>query len=210
MDETLIRRLDRVRKYKQRHNPHFITTNSWRYVRVDPRWRRPRGIDNKMAEHHPGWPKTVKIGYRVPRLLRGKHVAGNVVREEFIVHNMADLELALPDRHVVRLARTVGRKKKELLLQQANSWGLVVLNPLQVAEGVGTEEAEELSLDRDLGELDLDIKDLEKTTTPKEKSASDAEDAGQSPSAAPVEEEGDDLLADEFKDESSKPKKKKK
>jgi large subunit ribosomal protein L32e len=213
-----IRRLLRVRKYKQRKNPSFRTTNSWRYDRVDERWRRPKGIDNKLRESKRGWPAVVKIGYRTPRLLRGMHTDGKGnVREEYVVQNLSDLELVLPHKHVVRIANTVGRRKKEEILQQARSWGLTIINPPIITEETGLEEIEEdLSLDRGLSDLDLDLEDLEDTTSgedvSKEDLSLDLSDDLDLPSDDQETEEGDELLADEFKadEPTEKPKSKSK
>ena len=193
-----IRHLQRVRSHKQRKNPHFVPTDSWRYVRVDDRWRRPRGLDNKMRKHLRGWPRTVRIGYGTPYKLRGLHISGDMqVREEFIVHNLADLELALPYKHVIRIAANVGHRKREQLLQQAQIWGLRILNPPSVvAEDLGAEEtAEDLSLDRELA--DLDISDVEKD------SGTGSTEAKEKPSDA--NEESTELMADEFKENTDKP-----
>ena len=212
-----VRQLQRILSHKQRKNPHFVPTDSWRYVRVDDRWRRPRGLDNKMRKHLRGWPRTVRIGYGTPYKLRGLHVSGNVqVREEFIVHNLADLELVLPYKHVVRIAANVGQRKREQLLQQAQIWGIRVLNPPAVTpEELGAEEtAEDLSLDRELA--DLDISDVEKTTD--EVTSKDKEELSTSEKATneepvdekPANEESTELLADEFKDKKGKRKRSKK
>ena len=214
-NDNNIPRLARVRRNKQRKNPTFKSTNSWRYKRVNSRWKRPRGIDNKMKEAKKGWPTTVKIGYRTPRILRGLHVDGkDNVREEYVVHNMSDLELVLPHKHVVRLASNVGRRKKEELLQQARSWGLKIINPPIISEDAGLEEIDEdLSLDRDLSELDLNLEDLEDAdakTDLKEKEdlSLDLSDDLDIPSDQEESEEGEELLADEFKDEKPAPKSK--
>jgi large subunit ribosomal protein L32e len=218
IDKKDIRRLARVRKYKQRKNPSFRTTNSWRYKRVDERWRRPKGIDNKMAESKRGWPAVVKIGYSTPRLLRGMHIDGKEnVREEYLVHNLSDLELVLPHKHVVRIASTVGRRKKEEILQQARSWGLTIINPPIITEDIGLEEVEEdLSLERDISDLDLDLEDLEDSSSVEKTSVEsldlDSSDDLDLPSDGEESEEGEELLAEEFKEKESvkKPKTKSK
>ena len=47
--------------------PEFVRQESWRYVRLKPNWRRPRGKDSKMRLQRSGWPPLVKIGYRTPK-----------------------------------------------------------------------------------------------------------------------------------------------
>ena len=53
--------------------PGFERQESWRYKRLKPNWRRPKGIDNKMRRKIKGWPATVNVGYRGPKVVRGLH-----------------------------------------------------------------------------------------------------------------------------------------
>ena len=93
-------------------------------------WRRPRGHDNKMREHIAAKGAMVKVGYRRKRSERGLHPSG--VRE-VLVHNPA--ELAQTERpgsgeHLaVRIAATVGRRKRAELEAAAAERGIRVLNP---------------------------------------------------------------------------------
>ena len=160
-----LRRLSRIRALKKKQKPDFKTTNSWRYVRVAKKWRRPRGIDNKMRERIKGWPQVVKIGYKKPAKLRNKYYSQEAgLLEEFIVSSLSDLDLVLPNKHIIRIDGRLGNRKKEQIYQEAVSWGLKVLNPMQAREVYEEEAAltEDLSLDRDLG-LDLDLEDIEDT-----------------------------------------------
>ncbi|MDG7039035.1 MAG: 50S ribosomal protein L32e, partial [Nitrososphaerota archaeon] len=46
--------------------PKFLRQESWRYKKLKPNWRKPKGIDNKMRLQEKGWPPLVKVGYRTP------------------------------------------------------------------------------------------------------------------------------------------------
>jgi large subunit ribosomal protein L32e len=154
--------LTKLKEIKKKQKPTFRAQNSWRFKRVDPRWRRPRGIDSKMREKLKGHPKLVNIGYRSSKLLRNKYYSDKRgLLEEFIVSNMSDLDLVLPHKHIVRINGNLGQRKKEKLFQEAVSWGLYVINPMKSKEEFDeTDLTEDLSLDRDLG-LDLDLEDVE-------------------------------------------------
>jgi len=69
-------RLLRIKTYLNLKRPKFVRQESWRYVRVSPSWRKPRGIDNKMRVKLKGYPKLPSIGYRNPKLVRGLHPTG--------------------------------------------------------------------------------------------------------------------------------------
>jgi len=56
-----------TRKKVSRTRPKFVRQESWRYDRLAPNWRKPKGKDNKMRLQVSGVPRLVKIGYRGPR-----------------------------------------------------------------------------------------------------------------------------------------------
>lgn len=128
-----------VRELKLRR-PEFVRQESWRYVRVKPNWRKPRGKDSKMRLQVKGWPPLVKIGYGTPRQYRGLHPSGY---KEVLVYRPEDLQGLDPEVHAVRIAGSVGLRKRLLILEEAQKLGLKILNPPRVVE-----EAEEVEVVR--------------------------------------------------------------
>jgi len=114
--------------------PEFVRQESWRYVRLKPNWRRPRGKDSKMRLQVKGWPPLVKVGYRTPKEYRGLHPSGYV---EVLVHRPEDLRGLNPEIHAVRIAGSVGMRKRLLIIEEARKLGLKVLNPPMVEEVAG-------------------------------------------------------------------------
>ena len=106
--------------------PRFVRQESWRYDRLAENWRKPKGKDNKMRKQKSGVPALVKIGYRGPRIARGLHPSGYT---DNLVHNIVELLLLDPKKDAVRIAHTVGQRKKIGLLAKASELGLKVLNP---------------------------------------------------------------------------------
>jgi large subunit ribosomal protein L32e len=88
-------------------------------------WRRPRGHDNKMREHIAAKGPIVTVGYRRKKEERGLHPSG--VRE-LLVHNADELEAAVAGT-AVRIAATVGKRKRGDIETAAAELGLRVLNP---------------------------------------------------------------------------------
>ncbi len=121
-----IKRLLELRKEMARRRPEFIRQESWRYKRIKPSWRRPRGIDSKMRMEVKGWPKRVKVGYRGPKAVRGLHPSGY---KEVLVHNIKELEKLDPETEAARIAHTVGARKRKEILERAKELGIKVLNP---------------------------------------------------------------------------------
>jgi large subunit ribosomal protein L32e len=106
--------------------PKFVRQESWRYDRLSPSWRRPKGKDNKMRLQVSGVPRLVKVGYRGPKLGRGLHPSGYT---EVMVYNTNDLKSVDPTKNAIRIGHTVGRRKRVAILEEASTLKIKVLNP---------------------------------------------------------------------------------
>ncbi|MEM2901605.1 MAG: 50S ribosomal protein L32e [Candidatus Bathyarchaeia archaeon] len=125
--------------------PRFIRQESWRYIRVKDSWRKPKGKTSRMRRKIKGWPKMVSAGYGNARAKRGLHPSG---LREALVHSPHDLYGLDPGREAVRIASTVGEKKRLEIMSKAAELNLKVLNPLRLEEPTapgGEEAAEEAS-----------------------------------------------------------------
>jgi large subunit ribosomal protein L32e len=125
-EENRLKALVAKRKEASESRPAFVRQESWRYVRIHPEWRKPKGIDSKMRRQDKGWPALVRVGYRGPVASRGLHPSGHF---EVIVHRASDLDRLVPGRDVARIGGTVGAKKRETILHRATELGIRVLNP---------------------------------------------------------------------------------
>lgn len=85
------------------------------------KWRKPRGIDIHRRKEFGAWPKT---GYGAVREVKGLHPSGNV---ELLVNRPEDLKLATKEI-VVRIASTVGSRKRKQIVMGAKKLGLRLLN----------------------------------------------------------------------------------
>jgi len=120
----------RILALRERHKskkPKFRRQESWRYKRVSEVWRKPDGIDSKMRKKVRGWPKSVEIGYRGPRVARGLHPSGYA---EVLVRTVDDVNKIDPRTHAIRIAHTVGMKKRAEISLRAGEKGVHILNPL--------------------------------------------------------------------------------
>jgi len=125
MSDTEKRRLLKVRRRLNQSRPKFLAFESWRFVKIKLRWRKPRGIDNKMRTNERGWPKVANIGWGGPAAVRGLHPTG---KEEVLISNINDLKTINVETQVARIRRTVGRKKRTLILEEAEKLGIKILN----------------------------------------------------------------------------------
>lgn len=130
------------RQLSKHKKPKFKRQESWRYKRVKENWRKPRGIDSKMRKKVKGWPPSPEVGYRSPKKIRGLHPSGYV---EVRVQTVEALNGLDPKTQAIRIARTVGGKKRVEILALADERGIHVLNPriAKELEEIEEEEVEE-------------------------------------------------------------------
>ncbi|MEJ2242861.1 MAG: 50S ribosomal protein L32e [Candidatus Bathyarchaeota archaeon] len=127
--------------YVKHHKPKFRRQESWRYKRVTDRWRRPHGIDSKMRKKIKGWPPSPTTGYRSPKKSRGLHPSGFL---ETRVQSIDDISGIDPELQAIRIARTVGERKRVEILALASERGIHVLNPRKMRVSEELKESEEI------------------------------------------------------------------
>jgi len=143
----------KARKRVKKKKPAFVRPESWRYVKLKESWRRPRGLDHKMRRKIKGWPPTVSVGYKGPKVARGLHPSGY---KEVLVHNAKEISNIDPKSEAARIAHTVGKKKRVQIIAEAKKKKVYILNfkpakelaekekeELEEAEGKPTEEEKE-------------------------------------------------------------------
>ena len=123
LDENAERLLAQRRRVSK---PKFNRQDHHKKKRVSTSWRRPRGQLSKQRRGIKGKGDTVQAGFRSPEAVRGLHPSGF---EEVRVHNVDDLEGVDGDREAVRIASTVGGRKRERIEDEAEERGIRVLNP---------------------------------------------------------------------------------
>lgn len=103
----------------------FTRQNSHKFNRLDESWRKPRGkhsnirLKKKYAKDMPN------PGYRKPKEKRGLHPSGY---KEVLVHNPDDLDKVAPEEEAARIGSTVGRRKRDAILEKADELDIKVLN----------------------------------------------------------------------------------
>ncbi len=123
LDEETERLLTQRRRES---TPQFDRQDHHKKARVSTSWRRPRGTHSKQREGIKGKGATVEAGYRSPAAVRGLHPSGF---EEVRVHNADDLDGVDGDSEAVRIASSVGGRKRERIEEVAAEEDIRVLNP---------------------------------------------------------------------------------
>lgn len=105
--------------------PTFKRQNWFRYKRLGEKWRRPRGIHSKMRRHFKYRIPVVQIGFRGPASVRGLHPSGF---EEVMIKTPKEVDNVNPEVQAIRIASTVGDKKREIIVKKADKLKIRVFN----------------------------------------------------------------------------------
>jgi large subunit ribosomal protein L32e len=123
-DET--KELLKLRASQMKQQPKFRRQEWFRYKRLSRTgWKKPRGDDSSQRKNRRYRSPMVRIGYGKVAEVRGLHPSGF---EERLVHVASDLEGLDPEREAVRIAASVGNRKRMSIHDRADDLGLRVLN----------------------------------------------------------------------------------
>ncbi len=152
----------KLRARAKNKKPKFVRAESWKYDRFSLSWRKPRGLDNKIRRKIKGWPPGPSTGYKGPISARFLHPSGY---REVIVFNVADLSNIDINIQAARIAHTVGKRKRALIIAEAKKLNIKILN-LKVSKE--TEEKTEEAVEGEEAEAE-ETKDVKAETKPKKK-----------------------------------------
>ncbi len=110
----------------KKKKPKFNVLNYGHRKCVKSRWRKPRGTHNKKRMKMKWTGASPCIGYKNPPAVRGLLPNGSA---EVLVHKVADLE-GLKEVSV-RIASSVGARKRKSIEEKAASMKLRVRNPTE-------------------------------------------------------------------------------
>jgi len=119
---TEVKRLIRVRVEK---GANFKRDGYGKKRQLSDSWRKPRGQHNKQREQKKAKGALPKPGFGSPVAVRGMHPSGFF---EVLVSSARDLEGLDPKTQAVRIAASVGDRKRVALQDTALANGLKVLN----------------------------------------------------------------------------------
>ncbi len=105
--------------------PKFVRQSATAYSRLGKKWRKPRGKQSKLREKqksHGSWPT---VGYGAPKQLRYLHPSNF---REMLVHSIKELEKIDAKTYAIKIAHTVGRKKREEIVKKAKELSMKILN----------------------------------------------------------------------------------
>ncbi|KAJ3086506.1 60S ribosomal protein L32 [Quaeritorhiza haematococci] len=118
-----LNKIDIVKKRRKKFTRH----QSDRYKKIDPSWRKPKGIDNRVRRRFKGQIPMPKIGYGSNAKTR--HLMPNGFKK-FLVSNVKDLELLLMHNRVfaAEIAHNVSSRKRIAIIERAQQLDVKVTN----------------------------------------------------------------------------------
>ncbi|CAL5990671.1 Ribosomal_protein L32 [Hexamita inflata] len=115
------------KKIIHKRNTLFIRFQSDQWKRVQPAWRKPRGIDNPVRRQYLGHRPMVSQGYGSDKATR--HMLRNGFYE-FLIHNVKDLEALRTQNttYAALIGSQVSAKTRKLIVSKAKELNIKVMN----------------------------------------------------------------------------------
>ena len=111
----------------KKRTKRFMRHQSDRFMRVDPSWRKPKGIDNRVRRRFRGTLAMPSIGYGSNKKTKYMMPSGH---KAFLVNNVNDVELLLMHNRTfaAEIAHGVSSRKRVDIIARAKQLGVKVTN----------------------------------------------------------------------------------
>ena len=174
----MIKKLLELRKQIKKKKPTFKRPDYHKWKRLGTEWRKPKGRHHKVRKRKRG--SLPSPSYSSPAKVRGLHASG---MKEKAVYNASELENMNSKTDVIRIGKSVGKRKRLVILEKAKLLGIRVLNPgLKTLNAIKkmkedkkkkeTEKKEKKSGEKEMKKgADEKATETEKKEVPKEKQA---------------------------------------
>lgn len=111
-------------KIKER-KPVFIRQDNPKRMKVNDKWRKPKGIHSKIRHKFKGRRKMPSPGYKSPKAVKGFHFSGLGI---IIIHSSNDLDNIKKESEGIVISKNIGMRKKLEILKKAKELDVKVLN----------------------------------------------------------------------------------
>merc|ERR1719479_824613 len=116
-----------ARKIVKKRIKRFSRFQADRFKRMNPAWRKPRGIDGRVRRRFKGSTLMPNIGYGSDKKTRFRLRNGFY---KFLVRSPSDLEMLLMhnEKYAIEIAHNIGAKKRKEIVERADQLRLLVTN----------------------------------------------------------------------------------
>jgi len=167
--------LIKIRSQLKSRKPKFKRpqTNQFAKLKNSDKWRKPKGMGNKVRRRRRGHIKMPSVGYGSPSLVRNLNKEGF---KEVIINNLSDLQNITSKEEIAIIGSTVGAKKKLTILTEIKKKNMSVGNvkdidkkikELTKVKKVKTEKKVETKTNSKEKKVEEKVKKETKTTTDK-------------------------------------------
>lgn len=118
-------KLLQLKKKMNQSRPTFTRTDAGQKKKLNFKWRRPKGIHNKLKHQKKGHKAIVKIGYKNPAIVRDLDLKG---RKIIVVNNIKDLQSIDKKNEAIQIGANVGKRKKLEMIKNALKEKITILN----------------------------------------------------------------------------------
>lgn len=120
-----IQNLLEIRKEIKERKPIFIRQDNPKRMKVNDKWRKPKGIHSKIRHKFKGRRKMPSPGYKSPAEVKGLHSSG---LEIINVRSVEELNKINRDKEGIIVAKTTGMKKRLEIFKKAKELSINILN----------------------------------------------------------------------------------
>ncbi|XP_054854264.1 60S ribosomal protein L32-like [Eublepharis macularius] len=115
-------------KIVKKKTKKFIRRQSDRYVKIKHKWRKPRGIDNRVRRRFKGQILMPNIGYGSNK--KTKHMLP-LGFKKFFVYSVKELEVLMMSNKsfCAEIAHNVSSKNRKVIVERAAQLAIQVTNP---------------------------------------------------------------------------------
>ena len=118
---TLLELRTRIKEKK----PDFIRQDNPKRMKVNDKWRKPKGIHSKIRHKFKGRRKMPSPGYKSPRDAKGLHSSGLKIVGIISINDLIKIR---KESEGAVIAKSVGMKKKLEILKKARELNVNILN----------------------------------------------------------------------------------
>ena len=114
-----------VRKELKERKPVFIRQDNPKRMKLNYKWRKPKGIHSKIRHRFKGRRKMPSPGYKSPAAVKGLHATG---LKMIMIYSPEELSRINKDNEGIIIAKSVGTRKRLEILKKAMEMKITILN----------------------------------------------------------------------------------
>ena len=122
---TQINTLLELRSKIKSKKPVFIRQDNPKRMKLNDKWRKPKGIHSKIRHRFKGRRKMPSPGYKSPAAVKGLHATG---LKMIAIFSPGDVIKINKDSEGIIIAGSVGSRKRLEILKKAREMKIIVLN----------------------------------------------------------------------------------